>query len=93
MAQTSPSPQVFEQVATFEHQVTGVAVSQDGRIFVSFPRWTEDAPVSVAEVMKDGSIQQRRHRTRWRPTARPAVSSWRDARASPAPSPAPAAMT
>jgi sugar lactone lactonase YvrE len=56
MAQTSPSQQPFEQVAAFEHQVTGVAVSQDGRIFVNFPRWTEDAPVSVAEVMKDGSL-------------------------------------
>ena len=37
-AQTSTSQQPFEQVATFEHQVTGVAVSQDGRIFVNFPR-------------------------------------------------------
>lgn len=57
IAQTSPSQQPFEQAASFEHQVTGVAVSQDGRIFVNFPRWTEDAPVSVAEVMKDGSIK------------------------------------
>ncbi|MBM6581536.1 hypothetical protein ILT44_15175 [Microvirga sp. BT689] len=57
MAQTSPSQQPFEQVAALDHQVTGVAVSQDGRIFVNFPRWTEDAPVSVAEVMKDGSIK------------------------------------
>ncbi len=57
IAQTSPSQQPYEQVASFEHQVTGVAVSQDGRIFVNFPRWTEDAPVSVAEVMKDGSIK------------------------------------
>jgi len=41
------------QVAHFEHQVTGVTVAGDGRIFVNFPRWTEDAPVSVAE-LKDG---------------------------------------
>jgi sugar lactone lactonase YvrE len=41
---------VLTQVAAFEHQVTGVAVSEDGRIFVNFPRWTEDSPVSVAEV-------------------------------------------
>ena len=41
------------QVARFDHQVTGVAVSRDGRIFVNFPRWTDDAPVSVAE-LKDG---------------------------------------
>ena len=43
-------------MAEFPHQVTGVTVSEDGRIFVNFPRWTEDSPVSVAEVMEDGSI-------------------------------------
>jgi sugar lactone lactonase YvrE len=57
IAQTQNQQQVVEQVATFEHQVTGVTVSQDGRIFVNFPRWTEDSPVSVAEVMRDGSIK------------------------------------
>lgn len=46
-----------EKVADFPHQVTGVTVSEDGRIFVNFPRWTEDSPVSVAEVGKDGSIK------------------------------------
>src|SRR5215204_597208 len=45
------------QVTTFEHQVTGVTVAEDGRIFVNFPRWTEDAPVSVAEVTRDGGIR------------------------------------
>ncbi|TXN22457.1 L-dopachrome tautomerase-related protein [Methylobacterium sp. WL9] len=43
------------KVASFEHQVTGVTVARDGRIFVNFPRWTDDAPVSVAEV-KDGKV-------------------------------------
>ena len=43
----------LEKVAGFEHEVTGVTVTKDGRVFVSFPRWTEDSPVSVAEV-KDG---------------------------------------
>ena len=47
----------LQKVATFEHQVTGVTVSEDGRIFVNFPRWSEDVPVSVAEVMEDGSIK------------------------------------
>jgi sugar lactone lactonase YvrE len=56
-AQSAPPAQGFEQVAAFDHQVTGVAVSQDGRVFVNFPRWTEDSPVSVAEVMRDGSIR------------------------------------
>jgi sugar lactone lactonase YvrE len=45
------------EVAQFKHQVTGVTVSENGRIFVNFPRWTEDVPVSVAEVMKDGSLK------------------------------------
>ena len=47
----------LQQVAEFDHQVTGVTVAKDGRIFVNFPRWTEDAPVSVAEVASDGSIR------------------------------------
>ena len=45
----------LEKVATFDHQVTGVAVSEDGRIFVNFPRWSEDAPISVGE-WKDGKL-------------------------------------
>ena len=43
--------------AAFDHQVTGVAVAADGRRFVNFPRWTDDAPISVAEVMADGSLR------------------------------------
>jgi sugar lactone lactonase YvrE len=68
-AQTSQQP--FEQIARFDHQVTGVAVSQDGRVFVNFPRWTEDSPVSVAEVMKDGST---------RPYPDERWNSWRNAK-------------
>jgi sugar lactone lactonase YvrE len=45
------------QVATFEQQVTGIAVSPQGRIFVNFPRWEKDVEISVAEVMKDGSLK------------------------------------
>jgi hypothetical protein len=57
-AKDSRSPRAtLEQVAQFEHQVTGVTVTETGRIFVNFPRWTEDSPISVAEVMKDGSIR------------------------------------
>lgn len=57
--QSSPSRDIaqLQQVASFEHQVTGVTVSTDGRIFVNFPRWTEDAPISVAEVTRDGQIK------------------------------------
>ena len=52
-AQNAPPSIVLAKVAEFDHQVTGVTVSRDGRIFVNFPRWTEDSPVSVAE-LKDG---------------------------------------
>jgi sugar lactone lactonase YvrE len=47
----------LQEVARFDHQVTGVTVAEDGRVFVSFPRWSEDVPVSVAEVMKDGTVK------------------------------------
>ncbi len=53
---SSPSFRL-EEAASFPHQVTGVACSPDGRVFVNFPRWTEDAPVSVAEVLKDGLLK------------------------------------
>lgn len=47
----------LQQVAGFDGQVTGVAVSRDGRIFVNFPRWEKDVPISVAEVMRDGKLR------------------------------------
>lgn len=47
----------LQLVASFDHQVTGVTVAADGRTFVNFPRWTEDAPVSVAEVTRGGGIR------------------------------------
>ena len=54
LSQKGAAP-VLSKVASFEHQVTGVTVSKDGRIFVNFPRWTEDSAVSVAE-LKDGAL-------------------------------------
>ncbi len=44
------------EVARFDHQVTGVTVTPTGRIFVNFPRWSEDAPVSVAEVVNGRAV-------------------------------------
>ncbi len=44
-------------VAGFVHQVTGVTVAEDGRVFVCFPRWTEDSAVSVAELLPDGTTR------------------------------------
>jgi sugar lactone lactonase YvrE len=46
----------IELVADFGHQVTGVSVSETNRIFVNFPRWTEDSAISVAE-LKDGEVK------------------------------------
>ena len=45
----------LKQVASFQHQATGIAVTKDGRTFLSFPRWTEDSAISVGE-LKDGKI-------------------------------------
>jgi len=70
-AQTGRSA-ALTQVASFDHQVTGVAVSADGRRFVNFPRWTDDAPISVAEVMPNGSL---------RPYPDVKWNSWRNAKA------------
>lgn len=46
----------LEVVATSDHQWTGVAVSQTGRIFVNFPRWSDDVPISVAELVDGKAI-------------------------------------
>jgi sugar lactone lactonase YvrE len=53
-ARTSPG---LEQVAASDRQWTGVAVSRDGRIFVSFPRWSDDVPISVGELASDGTVR------------------------------------
>jgi sugar lactone lactonase YvrE len=53
---SKPGPFRLEEAAHFPSQATGVAVSADGRIFVNFPRWTEDSPVSVVEVGRDGTL-------------------------------------
>ena len=57
MAGKAAASAKLEKVMSFDHQVTGVAVSEDGRIFVSFPRWFEDVPVSLAEITKDGKLR------------------------------------
>ncbi|MCK2054585.1 major royal jelly family protein [Methylobacterium sp. 37f] len=67
---TTPPAATLTKVASFEHQVTGVTVSKDGRIFVNFPRWTEDTEVSVAE-LKDGKLV---------PFPDAAWNSWRNAK-------------
>lgn len=49
-----PTLEIFAESG---RQWTGVAVTRDGRVFVNFPRWSPDVPVSVAEVLQDGSLR------------------------------------
>ena len=45
----------LKRVAASDKQWTGVAVSQEKRIFVNFPYWSDDVSVSVAEIV-DGQV-------------------------------------
>ncbi len=54
----APSPQPVEltQVADFgQMQCTGVAVTNGGRVFVCFPRWSDTHGASLVEVLPDGT--------------------------------------
>jgi len=42
--------------AESQRQWTGVAVSHTGRVFVCWPRWSDEVPVSVAEVRPSGEM-------------------------------------
>ncbi|MGI4755331.1 MAG: L-dopachrome tautomerase-related protein, partial [Janthinobacterium lividum] len=47
----------LETVATFNGPMpTGVTVSRSGRIFVNFPRWGDDVPFTVAELVKGKAV-------------------------------------
>ena len=46
----------LEVVATSPHQWTGIGVTADGRIYVNFPRWSDDIPMSVGVLRDDGSV-------------------------------------
>jgi sugar lactone lactonase YvrE len=61
----------LKKVASFDHQVTGVTASETGRMFVNFPRWTEDTEVSVAELLPNGDLK---------PFPDAGWNSWRNAR-------------
>ena len=43
-------------VAENTNQWTGVAVSFEGRMFVNFPRWSDDIPMSVGELDENGNV-------------------------------------
>lgn len=54
-AQNSPPPlgsATMQSIAAFSTmQVTGIAVSHGGRVFVNFPFWSDDHTISVAEIV------------------------------------------
>lgn len=52
-----PSELELEVAAQSERQWTGVTLSSAGKLFVNFPRWSEEVPISVAEVMADGTLR------------------------------------
>lgn len=44
----------LQEAASFPYQqVTGVAVSKSGRLFVNFPNWSDDHTISVAEIVDE----------------------------------------
>jgi hypothetical protein len=56
-SQTSQvAPPSLVEVAQSDRQWTGIAVARDGRIFVNYPRWSENIPFSVGELKPDGSV-------------------------------------
>jgi sugar lactone lactonase YvrE len=44
------------EIAESDNLWTGIAISRDGRIFVCFPRWSDDVPVSVGEITESGRV-------------------------------------
>ena len=51
-----PSSRI-EEVARSQRQWTGIAVSKSGRIFVNYPRWSDEVPFSVGELDESGEAQ------------------------------------
>ena len=61
------------EVARSENLWTGVAVSEEGRIFVNYPRWSHQATISVAEVISTDSTRPYpdNELNRWNPDLKP----------------------
>ncbi len=43
-------------VGTTKRQWSGVAVAKDRRVFVNFPRWSDNVPSSVVQLLQDSSM-------------------------------------
>ncbi len=48
---------IVRVAASPDAMINGVAVSPQGRVFASFPRWTESGTPGVAEAMADGTFR------------------------------------
>lgn len=46
----------IKTIASSNKQWTGVAVSNQGRVFVNFPKWSDNVPVSVAEIIDGKAV-------------------------------------
>lgn len=53
----SNTPEAITTVASSGKQWTGIAVTNKRRMFVNYPRWSDDVPISVAELLIDGSVR------------------------------------
>ena len=51
--QAASGAPVLEEVATSSRQWAGLAIAHDGSIFVGYPRWSADVPISVARLGED----------------------------------------
>lgn len=63
-------------VAESARQWTGLAVDAGGRIYVNYPRWSDDVPISVAALADDGRPEPFPDEAwnRWTPEADPAAT-------------------
>jgi hypothetical protein len=52
-----PNRQLTRVYSDNDFQLTGIAVSKTGRLFVNFPRWSPQYWSAVIEVMPDGSTK------------------------------------
>ena len=56
LSSVAESGRDLEVTASSDRQWTGIAVSDQGRMFVNYPYWSEDVPVSVAEIVDGRAV-------------------------------------
>ena len=56
IAETTVTEPALEIFAESDRQWTGVAVTTGGRVFANYPRWSPEIPISVVEVLADGTF-------------------------------------